>query len=138
MELHRKVLAAGFTLGVLAFAGHQYATVEDTVRPLVCEGQHCTGIVRGQTAILAGTYEIVDTYSPRFKKNVLMLVGVPGFSGIRIHSGNSAEDTEGCLILGNRATPTGVAESNAAMKQFNADVRTALKSGRVWITIKDS
>lgn len=133
--LNRKVLAAAFTLGTITFAGHHYATVEDTVRNLQCVGASCKGIIRGQTAIPAGTYQIVDTYSPRFKKNVLLLLNVPGFAGIRIHSGNTADDTEGCLILGNRATPQGVAESNKAMEQFNADVREALKHGQVWITI---
>lgn len=56
--------------------------------------------VYGQTAIPRGSYECVYTYSNRFKKMLPLLKGVPGFDGIRIHSGNSAKDTEGCILVG--------------------------------------
>lgn len=138
ITLTRKVLTAGFTLGTIAFGGYKFATVEDPVRELThCTATTCTGKINGQTAIPAGTYEIRDTYSPRFGKNMLELVGVPGFQGIRIHSGNTADDTEGCLILGMRHTGNGVADSRAAMAQFNQEARAALKRGRLFITIKD-
>lgn len=131
-------LAAAATLGVASFAGHQYYTVEDTVRVLKdCGKTTCKGKVPGATAIPAGTYEIRDTYSPRFKKMMLEVVGVPGFQGIRIHSGNTADDTEGCLIPGLKQTPTGVAYSRDAVLQLNADIRTKLKTGPVFITITD-
>ncbi len=142
ITLRRKVVAAGFTLGVLTMGTvslHQYNTVEDTVRKLSnCTQTTCTGKIAGKTAIPAGRYEIRDTYSPRFKRHVLELIGVPGFLGVRIHSGNSADDTEGCLILGLKGTEIGVAESRAAMAQFNADVRKALAKGRVFINIEDA
>lgn len=136
ITLTRKVLAAGFTLGALAFGGYQYATVEDTVRPLTdCTRTTCVGKINGQTAIPAGTYEVRDTWSPRFGRMMLELVGVPGFVGVRVHSGNSADDTEGCIVLGMRGTVTGVAESRLAMLQFNKDVREALKRGPVYLMI---
>lgn len=142
ITLKRKLAAAGFTLGVLTMGTvslHQYNTVEDTVRKLSnCTQTTCTGKIAGKTAIPAGRYEIRDTYSPRFKKHVLELIGVPGFQGVRIHSGNTADDTEGCLILGLKGTEIGVAESRAAMAQFNADVRKALTKGRVFINIEDT
>ena len=56
--------------------------------------------VYGQTAIPNGSYECVYTYSNRFKKMLPLLKDVPGFDGIRIHSGNSAKDTEGCILVG--------------------------------------
>lgn len=56
--------------------------------------------VYGQTAIPRGSYECVYTYSNRFKKMLPLLKDVPGFDGIRIHSGNSAKDTEGCILVG--------------------------------------
>ena len=56
--------------------------------------------VYGQTAIPRGSYECVYTYSNRFKKMLPLLKDVPGFDGIRIHSGNSSKDTEGCILVG--------------------------------------
>lgn len=130
--------AAAATLGVASFAGHQYATVEDQVRVLTeCTATTCRGKVPGKTAIPAGTYLIRDSWSPRFKKMMLEVVGVPGFQGIRIHSGNTADDTEGCLIPGLEATPTGVRYSVRAVTQLNADIRAKLKTGPVWIKITD-
>lgn len=138
ITLFRKALGVSCTLGVLCFGTYQFSTVEDPVRVLSnCTTTTCTGKISGKTAIPAGTYEIRDTYSPRFGQNVLELVGVPGFQGIRIHSGNTADDTEGCLILGLSRTGNGVANSRAAMAQFNQEARAALKRGRLFITIKD-
>lgn len=56
--------------------------------------------VYGASAIPRGEREVADTFSDRFQKNTLQLLNVPGFSGIRIHAGNSHVDTEGCIILG--------------------------------------
>lgn len=131
-------LAAAATLGMASFAGRQYATVEDPVRVLTdCTKTTCKGKVPGATAIPAGTYEIRDTWSPRFRRMMLEVIDVPGFRGIRIHSGNTADDTEGCLIPGLKQTPTGVAYSRPAIEQLNRDIRAKLRTGPVWITITD-
>lgn len=136
--LKRTLLAVGFTLGTLVAGGHHFATVEDEVRELKnCTLSTCQGKVEGKTAIPAGTYEIKDTYSPRFKKNMLELQAVPGFRGIRIHSGNTADDTEGCLILGMQPSNKGVIRSNEAMQKFNKLVREELAQGkRVFLRIE--
>jgi hypothetical protein len=139
--LRRKIATAAFTLGVLTVGGTgiRYAVVEDAVRPLSeCTQTTCVGKIDGKTAIPAGRYEIRDTYSLHFKRNTLELIGVPGFQGIRVHSGNTADDTEGCLILGLKATSNGVAESRIAMVQFNKEVREDLKHGLVFINIEDA
>lgn len=68
-------------------------TLEDVVRP--------DGVkVYGKTAIQAGTYKIIVNMSNRFKKMLPLLLDVPMFSGIRIHGGNTADDSLGCILVG--------------------------------------
>lgn len=56
--------------------------------------------VKGETAIPTGIYPVTITYSPKYKKQMPLINNVKGYSGVRIHSGNSAKDTEGCLLVG--------------------------------------
>ena len=58
--------------------------------------------VQNETAIPYGTYRLSFENSPKFGKDTLTLHDVPGFKNIRIHSGNTSKDTEGCLIVGSR------------------------------------
>jgi len=66
-------------------------TLEDAERPVK---------IKGETAIPTGTYTVIVTMSPRFKKELPLILNVPNFSGVRFHGGNTEQDTEGCPLLG--------------------------------------
>ena len=94
LTLNRIFLGGSATIGELLINDkHLCDTLEDRVRP---EGEK----VYGKTAIREGKYEIELTHSPRFKKILPEILNVPNFSAIRIHTGNSSKDTEGCIIVG--------------------------------------
>lgn len=94
LTLNRIFLGSSATIGELLINDkHLCDTLEDRVRP---EGEK----VYGKTAIPEGTYEVKLTHSPRFKKILPEIFNVPNFSGIRIHTGNSSKDTEGCILVG--------------------------------------
>lgn len=138
-SLNRKTLTVGFTLGLLCTGASQYYTVEDTVRPMyINTNGKVVGKIKGETAIPAGEYQIVDTYSPKYKKNMLRLLNVKTHTGILIHSGNTALDSEGCIIIGMKQTPNGVAESRIALDKFEKEVRQALKNSGVYLIITDN
>lgn len=94
LTLKRVALKDTYTIGRLFVDGQYFCdTLEDKVRP--------DGVkVYGETAIPAGTYKVVITYSNRFKRMLPLLQNVPMFEGIRIHPGNTAVDTHGCLLVG--------------------------------------
>ena len=105
-------------------------TCEDTVR----DGPK----VYGQTAIPEGEYPVVVTYSNRFKVQMPLLQDVPGFQGIRIHPGNTAADTEGCILPGFDRLPTGVGRSRAAYEGLYAMISDALEQGEeIEITVRN-
>jgi hypothetical protein len=94
LTLNRIFLGSSATIGELWVNDtHLCDTLEDRVRP---EGEK----VYGKTAIPEGTYEMVLSYSPKFKKILPEILNVPNFTGIRIHSLNKAEDSEGCIGVG--------------------------------------
>ena len=71
--------------------------------------------------------------SPRFGLDTLTLLDVPGFDFIRIHAGNTAQDTEGCLLLGMRATDVSLVggTSRPAVELVKAKVKSAIERGEI-------
>ena len=70
----------------------------------------------GKTAIPIGKYNVILSYSPKFKKILPLVENVKVFSGIRIHSGNTADDTEGCIIVGRNTIVGMVTHSEDTLK----------------------
>ena len=104
-----------YTIGKLYVDGKYFSDVlEDVDRGLkssMTESEILEKKVKGQTAIPTGHYVINITYSPKYKRMMPLLLDVKGFSGIRIHSGNTAKDTEGCLLVGKNKQVGKVLES---------------------------
>ena len=98
LTLTRIAKQSDYTVGRLA--DEKGERICDTLEPTWRNYKGGEKKVKGRSAVPEGTYRVVVTKSPRFKKYLPLLVGVPGFEGIRIHSGNSAKDTEGCILVG--------------------------------------
>lgn len=131
--LQRNPSANGCTTGNL-FINNEFEcyTIEDVVRP---NGEK----VYGETAIPAGQYQVIVNMSNRFKTLMPLLVDVPGFSGVRIHPGNTAADTEGCILVGQSQTPTSVGQSRAAFNILFPKIQDAINRGeKVVISIEDA
>ena len=93
MYLIRSVYSGECTIGDLLINHNVFChTLEDTVRESSAEK------VSGATAIPAGVYRIILSQSRRFGRIMPELLDVPGFAGIRIHGGNTAADTHGCIL----------------------------------------
>ncbi|MDO4163846.1 MAG: DUF5675 family protein [Bacteroides sp.] len=93
--------------------------------------------VPGQTAIPEGRYPVVITHSPKLGQYLPLLLHVPGFSGIRIHAGNSPHDTQGCILVGNREYDNAVVNSRHWVRQLKAAIVEAKERGEgVWITVR--
>lgn len=93
--------------------------------------------LKGKTAIPEGRYPVVITLSPRFGSWLPLLLGVPNFQGIRIHAGNSAQDTEGCILLGENKKVGMVLNSRIWLKRFIDQFVEARERGEpVFITVE--
>lgn len=97
LTLKRIALRCDYTVGHLYVDGVKFCdTLEPTDRKLECGGSK----IMGKTAIPRGTYRLTVSNSARFNRRLPLLLNVPHFSGVRIHSGNTAADTQGCILLG--------------------------------------
>ena len=110
-----------YCIGKLYIDGVYFCDVlEDTDRGLddkMTEAEILKKKIKGQTAIPTGIYPVYITWSPKYKKPMPLIENVKGYSGIRIHSGNTAKDTEGCLLVGKNKEVGKVLESR---KTYNA------------------
>jgi hypothetical protein len=106
------------TIGDLYVDGvWQCYTLEDAVREVAGQPVE-TWKVPGATAIPAGIYTVIIDFSSRFGRPMPHVLNVPGFSGIRIHPGNYASDTEGCILVGSMTHADMVTNSRLAFNSL--------------------
>lgn len=92
--------------------------------------------VFAQTAIPTGRYQLIVNFSNGFKQYMPLILNVPGFKGVRVHSGNNINHTEGCPLTGTSHTQNGVSNSRAAYRSLFAKIRKVEKKEKIFITIQ--
>ena len=129
IKVLRKKFTTKSTIGELYLNEQFYCyTLEDTVRPAGVK-------VYGETAIPDGRYQVKVTYSNRFKKQMPLLLDVPMFKGIRIHTGNKPEDSHGCLLVGKTETTDFVGNSRSVYSPLLERIQKDTRSGPCYITV---
>ena len=138
--LNRIAKKAKYTIGKLYINDKYFCdTLEDIDRGLtqsMTEQQIGSKKVYGETAIPTGTYRIIISYSNKFKKQMPLLLNVPGFAGIRIHSGNTEKDSLGCILVGKNKSVGKVLESRDTYSKLFSILQEANKKETIKITIK--
>jgi hypothetical protein len=138
LTLQRRKSSAHCTIGELLADGvFQCFTLEDVVREVpgrpVVEWK-----VHGKTAIPSGRYRVELENSPRFGPDTLTIARVAGFSCIRVHAGNTDEDTDGCVLVGDQVEQERIVygSSRSALADLRDLLVPRLKRGEeVWISI---
>ncbi len=131
--LQRIAKRKSYTIGKLSIGGTYFC---DTLEPTWRDYQHGAYKVKGRSAIPEGRYAVVISYSPKLKQWLPILLGVPNFSGIRIHAGNTATDTEGCILVGKNKLVGQLVDSRIWLHRLKKKIVEAKdKDEAVWSTI---
>lgn len=127
LNVTRDDLQQHCTLGTLTIDG-RYAcqTLEDVDRKLEDDPD---AKIPGQTAIPRGAYKVIIDYSQHFGKELPHVLDVPGYQGVRIHPGNDADDTEGCILVGTVRSGDRILNSRIAFADLFLRMRTAIARG---------
>lgn len=140
LTLVRKYRKEAYTIGQLFNNGEFLCnTIEDRDRGLN-NNMSAAAILKikkpNETAIPTGTYRLNVSESPKFKRELIEVVGVPGFSGIRVHKGNSAYDSAGCIIPGINTEAGKVTDSTKYEEMLTKMVKKAIsKNEDCYLTI---
>lgn len=134
LTVHRTKNGEKSCTGTLDIDGvHECYTLEDPIRKLGPKGE---GKIWGETGIPEGRYKVTRAMSPKFGRMMPLLLNVPFFTGILIHSGNKAEHTEGCLLVGQQhLNDDWIQGGSVEAPLLHAKLFRAMDEGReVWIT----
>lgn len=92
--------------------------------------------VYGQTAIPTGRYLVTMSWSPKFRKTMPLVNAVKGFTGVRLHPGNSSDDTQGCILFGVNDKIGWISNSRYWTDRVVGMVKAAIERGeKVYITV---
>jgi hypothetical protein len=134
LKLHRRFLGETYTIGSLfdEFGTLICDTIEDKVRDYNKDGDLLDAgetKIFGETAIPYGTYEVDLTWSPKFKRLLPLVKNVPHFTGIRIHRGNTAGDSHGCILPGENKVKGKVIHSTKWEGEITVMILEAIRRG---------
>lgn len=129
LELKRKIFTDDSTIGELSIDGIFVCyTLEDKVRDAK---------IKNVTAIPYGKYEIAITFSNRFQQYMPLLLNVPEFEGVRIHSGNKSTETEGCILVGGTRSLNFIGKSRVTYKTLFNKLKSVKKTEKIFINITE-
>ena len=145
LTVFRKWFLPTYTIGNFLCDGRFLCnTLEDKIRDLQDlnhDGdfdESGEGKIYGETAILCGRYDVIITYSPKLKRRLPLLLGVKGFTGIRIHKLKTAKGTEGCIGVGENKIKGGLINGDYWENYIVDLIDNAKKEGKqTFITIKE-
>ena len=131
LTLKRIAKKADYTIGRLE--DENGVKICDTLEPTWRNYKGGELKVPRKSAVPEGTYPVVVTKSWKFGKYLPLLVGVPGFEGIRIHSGNTNKDTDGCILVGQNLEKGKVLMSRITLERL---MKLIENEKRVFLTIE--
>ena len=131
LTLKRIAKRADYTIGRLE--DENGVKICDTLEPTWRDYKGGELKVPRKSAVPEGTYPVVVTKSWKFGKYLPLLVGVPGFEGIRIHSGNTNKDTDGCILVGQNLEKGKVLMSRITLERL---MKLIENEKRVFLTIE--
>ena len=131
--LTRHARRADYTIGRLEDENGMKAC--DTLEPTWRDYKGGEMKIPKKSAVPEGTYRVVITKSQRFGRYLPLLVGVPGFEGVRMHSGNTSRDTEGCILVGHNLQVGKVLWSRITLEKL---MKLIENEKEIYLTIKNT
>ena len=132
LRLERKYFKKTYTIGNLYINGSFFSnTLEDKNRDVNKNGKFDNGETKvyGETCIPFGTYKVILTMSPKFKRELPRLLNVPSFEGVLIHRGNTAKDSAGCILIGENKAVGKVLNSTPYEERLVKIIKNAISRG---------
>ena len=133
LVLIRHARRADYTIGRLE--DENGMKISDTLEPTWRDYKGGELKIPTKSAIPEGSYRVVVTKSQRFGKYLPLLVGVPGFEGVRIHAGNTSRDTEGCILAGQNLQVGKVLWSRISLERL---MKLIENEKEIYLTIKNT